>query len=583
MKTNKKNNFLKTNIFLIFLVIVFIWSIFHIWFLETNEILKNADNFAYLQMSHHFGNFSLEWFWTWWFGFLYSLFIAIFDKILFFVNEYNSALFLNIVLFWIWSVFLYKISRFYLARKYAFVVLILYYFTPILLNFNISILSENIYIPTILWLFYFLLKLEVNWELKKIKIWNIFIISLLLALLYFTRSEAFIYIWSVILIFFFIHWKKIFTKKRFLRFLKNSALLCVFFGIIISPYIFYLHSITWEWWLTNKWSSNLRQAELRWTEKMDDDWFEQAVWELTDDNHYLKAWFAWWLDYHKWEEIWWIVNYFLDNPGSVISRFFSNQKKLYLENLPEIISWNAITLFDSEDSFFHKNYVLYLIFLIPVFLVLYWFYALFRKKEYWFLLVFFSFYIIGSTFFTIFFVLNRYFIIFLPLFLIIMIYWIKEIKEFRYMKKLIKLWLISLIIAIYLLWDYSFYNSVKNEDWNYEIKKIAWERLKTEIISQNWNNLENTKIMERFPIVTYYAWTKKRFITPFTDNLENLLEYANFNKIEYFVVDDLDFATYRPKLKFLLDENFEHENLQKLMEFYDSESSKKIILYKFDF
>jgi hypothetical protein len=73
------------------------------------------------------------------------------------------------------------------------------------------------------------------------------------------------------------------------------------------------------------------------------------------------------------------------------------------------------------------------------------------------------------------------------------------------------------------------------------------------------DNEHNLNILERFPIVTYYSGTNNRFITPYTDSLKELLIYAKFNKIDYLIVDSLDFKKYRPNLVFLLDETKEFD------------------------
>ncbi len=562
MKTCK--NFSKYNYPL--LLIILLWSLFHELLFWVNEILKNADSFAYLQMSYHFKNLSLAWFWTWWFGFLYSLLIAISDVVTFWLNEYYIALYLNIILFWVGAVLLYKIGKFYLEEKYNLFLIILFYLSPILLSFNITILSENVYIPLFLGLVLFLIKAWKEW-LKKTK--NLFYLSLFITLFYFTRAEAFIYLGSIFIVLFFhsINYKKI-KVSNFIDFFKKSILIIVFFFLLVSPYILYLHSITWDWWLTNKGSSNLRQAELRWSEKMDDEWFEQAVWELTIDNHHLKSWFVGWLKYEKWEERWWLKDYLLANPQDTISRIFRNQIKFYTKNLPEIIIWDAIKLYQ-------KSYLFLPILLIPLFLVVFGMYKMFVKKEYEFLIIFFSFFSIASLFFTLFFVLNRYFLIFLPLFLVFIVYWLQEIK----LSKITKIITASILIGIYLVWNYVYYNSVKTDDAKYEVKKIAWEYIK-KMTTQN-SKLATLRIMERFPVVTYYSWTKQRWITPYTDNLGNLIEYAKYNKIDYLVVDTLDFKTYRPKLDFLLKDDFENESLHKIQTF--QVNNQKVILYKFTF
>jgi hypothetical protein len=59
---------------------------------------------------------------------------------------------------------------------------------------------------------------------------------------------------------------------------------------------------------------------------------------------------------------------------------------------------------------------------------------------------------------------------------------------------------------------------------------------------------QELKILERFPIVTYYSGSKTRYITPYTENINDIYEYALYNNIEYLVVDTMDFLTYRPQL-----------------------------------
>ena len=60
------------------------------------------------------------------------------------------------------------------------------------------------------------------------------------------------------------------------------------------------------------------------------------------------------------------------------------------------------------------------------------------------------------------------------------------------------------------------------------------------------------KIMERWPIVTYYSGTKERWLTPYTNNIEDIIIYAKAHQIDYLIADTLDFLTYRPELNNLL-------------------------------
>lgn len=85
--------------------------------------------------------------------------------------------------------------------------------------------------------------------------------------------------------------------------------------------------------------------------------------------------------------------------------------------------------------------------------------------------------------------------------------------------------------------------------------------------------------MERFPIVTYYAGSSERWLTPYTSELEKLIEYAKFNEINYLVVDSIDFKKYRPDLAYLLEKsNEKYIGLNKIKEF--EKNGEKVILYR---
>ena len=561
-----------------------IWTFIHIYFMWLNEILKVADSFAYLQMSNYFNELSIKGFWTGWFGFLYSLPIAVIN---FFINNnFLSAQILNILLFNISGFLLYKIAKPYLKSKYLVILIILFFLSPILLHFNIAILSENIYLPLFLLI---VLGLQNFIEEPKVSDWIAF--WFLIALMYFTRWEAFIYLWAIWLISLFLLFKK---KINFSKFTSFNLILVLFFAIFVFPYIYYLHSFTGEWGLSNKWSSNLRQAILRWKEEMDDDGFEKAVAELTPDSKHLIAGFAGGLKYDK--PTTWITlkNYILEDKARFLNNWLDNQIKLYSQNLPNIIDWPASLLYQNIDStLFYKNKIFLVFLIIPLFLFFIWFYNLYRDKKRDILIFLFSFFFIASIFFTLFFTLNRYFIIFIPLFLLIIVYWIQTIdKVFNFSwtgfnkksldknkisgHKILKIFLILSFIGIYLLWLLSYFNTYKLEDEKYEIKKIAWEYLLKN------KERKNINILERFPIVTYYSWTNHRFITPYTSYLTNLLTYSKFNNIDYLIVDTLDFAKYRPDLEFLLDEKKDFEWLERIKIFNKEFNweEQKVIIYK---
>lgn len=528
--------------------------------------MKIADSFAYLQMAHHFKNFSLEWFGNGWFGFLYSIPIAILD--VFIQNDMIATFGVNILLFNLLAWVCYILGRNYLSFKYNVLFIILIFLSPILLNYNIHILSENIYIPLFLILFLWILKYKEVPDFSG----SVFL-GLMIALLYYTRSEAFIYLWSIGLILFFLFITK---KVSFWRAFFNYSSVIISFFIFIFPYIFYLHSFTWEWGITNKGSSNLRQAELRWVSKMDDDGFEQAVWELTSDNKHLIAWFAGWLKYDKpqaWESF---KNYLLENPSKVWERIKENQIKLYTNNLPNLILWNANSLYKIEWSkLFYQNPVFFIILIIPILFGLYGMFALVKNGEWYFVWSFISFFATASIFFTLFFVLDRYFVIFVPIFIFFIVYGIEN--PWKYLKNYLengKYILTSLLLIwIYNLWTLSYYQTFKWEDAKYEVKKIAGEWLKENDFRTN------LRVMERFPVVTYYSWSWERWLTPYTSKLENLVEYAKYHDVHYLVVDSIDFYKYRPDLRFLFDASEKkYSGIEKVKEF--EKNGEKVILYR---
>lgn len=113
--------------------------------------MKIADSFAYLQMAHHFVNGSLEGFGNGWFGFLYSAPIAVVS--LFVSNDMFASFVVNTIFFNILIGISYVFGKNFLNPKYNFLFLSLVFLSPILLHYNIHILSENIYIPLFFMLF----------------------------------------------------------------------------------------------------------------------------------------------------------------------------------------------------------------------------------------------------------------------------------------------------------------------------------------------------------------------------------------------------------------------------------------------
>lgn len=558
--------------YLIWILIIIAGNILHIYFLGLNEVLKVADSFAYLQMSYFLWQLSSEGFGSGWFWFLYSLPIALVN--IFIWENFLAAKVVNIALFNISAYLLWGISKETLSRNYSYVTVWLFFLSPTLLHFNIHILSENIYIPLFLGLFlctqnfisHFVEEKKLNPLKYSVTLWS------LIALMYLTRAEAFIYIGSIWLIAIGLLWKKYLSFKQFF------SLWVVFFlsfFIVISPYLIHLHSLTGEWWLTNKGASNLRQAELRWIQQMDDAWFEKAVAELTADHTNLIAWFAGWMQYSRPSIEWSLGNFIAKDPQGFSLRIAQNQKKLFSRNLPEIFLGKAPKLYyDSSQAWFYEN-IFFLIFcLIPLSVLIYWIYLISTERQ-----VFFysslSFFVTAFIFFTLFFTLNRYFVIFLPLMLLVFCYALQNISQ-----HFAKRWTFLCIILIFNFVSVSalslkIYHSIESpKDEYYSIKQEAWRWL-----SNNYKKDSPLKIMERFPIVTYYSWAQYRWITPYEDNIQNIYHYALHNDLDILIVDTLDFQTYRPQLLQYLKKT--PQGFSKLKEFNNTKN-QKVILYSLE-
>ncbi len=559
----------KTHIFLC--IICLLGTIFHMSLLHLNEVLKVADSFAYLQMASFLADFSQEGLGNGWFGFVYSLPIALMN--IFIDDNFIAAKIVNIILLNISALLLWRISTRILSPTFALCAAGLFFLSPTFLHFNIHILSENIYIPLFLALFLTTVKF-----IENIIIWGTdlhslqketFTLACLLWLMYLTRAEAFIYLWSIGIIAITLLAQKHLSLKKFLWL--GSIFLLTFF-VFISPYLFHLHSLTWEWWLTNKWASNLRQAELRGVERMDDAGFEQAVAELSPDKHQLIAGFAGGMVYDAPQIEWSLWSFISKNPSWFIQRVWQNQKKLFTRNLPEIFLWKSPKLYDDRSQvLFYQNKVFLFLCILPLLTLIYGLFKALQKQRKFFYTGL-SFFIPALIFFTLFFTLNRYFLIFLPLMLVFFCYGLQNISKDR--SRVFQL--IPLILFINILWAYGlslkvYYSIESPKDQYYSLKQEAGEWLRG-----NFSGEEDPRIMERFPIVTYYSWADYRWITPYTNDIWDIVEYAQYNDLDILVVDTMDFETYRPKLRKYLTQT--PDGFTKLKEFTNSENHK-VILY----
>jgi len=74
-------------------------------------------------------------------------------------NDFFAGQIINIILFNIGGIILFFIGKRYLNTYYNIILILVYFFSSNLLNYNISVLSENLFIPLFLLLFLFLQRL----------------------------------------------------------------------------------------------------------------------------------------------------------------------------------------------------------------------------------------------------------------------------------------------------------------------------------------------------------------------------------------------------------------------------------------
>jgi hypothetical protein len=574
------NYFLKKYSILFF--IISLWIIYHAVFFQFNTILTEADSFSYIRMAEGLLALSSDGFGNGWFGFIYSVFLAIFLP--FFESDILAGQVANIFLLALSAYLFYTLSTKILSKNWSLFALILFLFHPSFLYYRIHLLAENIYIPIFLWVIlgvwtYINILVEnknLEWKNNLLResnnIKNIYklpvLLWILLWLLYLTRAEGFIYIWSIGLIAVYLLIKQYFDLKTFAI---AGSIFFISFFIFITPYLIHLNTLTGEWGLTNKWAGNWRQAELRGREHMDDLGFEEAVAGLTADNTQLIAGFAWGMPYTKPQIEGWFISSLRDDPLPHLKRIWENQIKLYTHNIPEIYFWRSFTLYRSNDTRFHWVFFrVFLAFLLVPLLL--WLFVSYKKYPR-FLAVFVAFFIPASLFFTLFFTLNRYFIIFLPFFLICTTLWVVYLQH--YLKNIFwkyacifPLLFLLLFTANTTLSNYNFLSLEREKNEFYSLKQEAWLW-----IAKNLENPLELKILERFPFVTYYSGAKWRYITPYTEDISDIEAFMRHNNIDYLIIDSMDYYTYRPALRqylevmpdwFQLVQEFENHIWQKV-------------------
>ena len=569
-----------------------LWVSSHAYIIQLNWMVKTSEEFAIIQMINNFKSLSFSWFWTGWIGFLYALPIAWIDN---FVNNHLlSAQIFNILLLVLSWFFLFRLWWKYLHPTYNALLLILFFLSSSILHYNSLISVENLYLALFLLLVLSIHKLAAETSIKsmdvvvnwiKIRVTNnidivkkSILVWLSLAILYFAVNEAFI---SLLAIFISLLYLSIIKRIEFKTFLISFSTILITFLLVISPFIYHLYNITWKILITNKLWTNIAQSEIL------NNWWniEKAKYLLTEDKHNFVSWFSEWLKYSPPNREISISNYLFDDFWNNITTIINKQRIIIFNQLPKIVLWDVLITYNKTSFPFYQNKFILIIIYLPVLFFLFWLYKLLITKlikithQRNFLIILFPFFLVTVMISSLFSMENNFFIVFLPIILIIVCYWAQCLlqSEEAILSAAKFLTISFLFIAVFLQWTLHFNTYNKYNDEKFNIKKEAWIWVK----ENTWSWIvKNPKIMELSPIVSYYWWAKERWPIPYTDNDEDIIEYAKYNKIDYLVVDLLDFKS-RPELEYMGKDGYSNKSLEVIYKI--REPWKRLTLYKFKY
>ena len=511
--------------------------------LQWHPVVFNADSVAYLFQARDLQQGLSSGWGTGWFGFAYSAFSAL-------VGYFTPTLELgarltNIIFSTLTYLPLYLIARAFLPthrdRWWIMLLMLIFTFHPLLLWQGGMILSETSYIFWLLWAIWS------NYKLLTTPRWKWAIISSLSwAMTYFTRPEGYL-LAGIALV--FTAGLLLWQNRRHWRFI---ACFGGVFALVILPYLVHLHSLTGHWQLSIKGKGNLLIADQRQIAGQDSemygDYFERINGELTADQHALKIGTIGGITYHEddYPQLT-TFGYLRSHLPQMCYRLLLNTSKLFTETFPRLLGtwWLGVL---SVIGFL-------------------W-YALRRHQLAWLIggLVW-----LNLLLFSLFFILDRYIIIVLPLLYLGAILAGRELVERIPKHKIHPLYYFGAVVL--LVWGLTTSNAVGRLQ-----QKVvtAYQKMATAQImpyekkeAGEWLKQQASapRVMERIPITSYYANAPERILLPYTDDLNALLTYARAQRAQYLVVDNREFLTTRPALAWLLDPQQAPVSLRLLRQF----------------
>ncbi|MAG20221.1 hypothetical protein CL618_02195 [archaeon] len=365
--------------------------------------------------------------------------------------------------------------------------------------FLIAIYPVLIFLSSIVYadsLYYFLVMFGAYFgfiALKKENKWLFFLTGILFALSYLTRVEGGGYL--VIILGFII------SKKNWKKILKYGLFLFLGFLIISLPYFVFVHGITGKW-QTNAKSTLVFQFGKAETYSEE---YERNLFELVSDDKIRRDVYM-----EQYESV---LKPILENPLNFLKNYFKN---LYIEN---------------ND----------LVKIFPLVLFLIMFFGIFKSENLFKQSYLAMFVLYPLLLYPVFFILTRYLVVMVPVFLI----WLgKGLDEFGKISKKLGYFLILFVVLFSLT---GIVMSISHED--YGVSKEAIEHKEM----GEWlkgNGYGEKIVMGRKAWVAYYSDSKQVYL-PY-DNYNEIKKYGCLNDVDLVVLDER-FIRTRPMLEEMLD------------------------------
>jgi len=416
----------------------------------------------------------------------YPLLIGIFSLV--FKNYLLSAQLISILSFILAGLLLFSILRKCIKNNILIIIFMaLFLFHKSIINLSNLIVSDSLYV----------LLMIINLKLmililkdKKSDIKYFLGIGLINGYMYLTRPEGFIIFVINILIFLFFFWKHKFKIHKLIIMILAFLILCL-------PYISFLYSASGKLLISGK-TMNFSLLEVV-EDKSEEYLWEKTGYKLLEDGKNVVITSSANSDFSS-------LDYLLQNRENIVRRIFINISS-YIKAL--ILSFGFLLIFLLNIFFVKKIKKI--------------------KPEYYFLLVYLFMITISSGYLLIF-RINRYWISYLPVFLILLAILTEVSIEQKHIKKWIVICFALSGILINIFAGRNEFKNVFQVKNQFVIEKIAGKWMKM-------NFPENEIIIVRKPFAAFFG-EKEWLRIPWFNDSNSFVNYMKRNNFKYFILSE---------------------------------------------